>query len=107
MQLVYGTEFEHHLVSGNSLDECMDKVRQHYVEHAREEIRHLRSELAECMDAQEFGDISVVPVMEEINELVNEWLSVITRVRDTEKMVALEKVLGEHYEEGTFIRHVS
>lgn len=107
MQLVYGTEFEPRIATGNTLYECIDKVHQHYVEHAREEIRQLRIELAECMDAQEFGDISVVPVIEEINELIDYWLSVISKVRDTDNLVQLEKILDEYFEEGFFIRPVS
>ena len=107
MQLVFGSEFEQHIATGNTLYECIDKIHRHYVDKAREEIRQLRSELAECMDAQEFGDISVVPVMEEINELVDEWLSAISKVRDTDNIVKLEKVLDEYFEEGSFVRHVS
>lgn len=107
MQLVYGTEFEHHVVSGSSLDECMDKVRQQYVEYAREELRQLRSELVEYFDAQEFGDYDAKTVIEEIKELINERLSAIQKVRDTEKLPALEKVLDKYFEEGHFIRRVS
>ena len=107
MQLVYGTEFDHLVASGSTVDECMQKIKWHHLETANHEINCLRIELSECVAAREFGDITVVDTIADIHEEVNEWLTAIQQVEDSKTLKQLDKAIDEYIEEGYFIRHVS